>query len=176
MNQPLPNQRLAYALARIGLGLNIALHGAFRLSDLPGFAAGMQASFDKSPVPASLVYAASVGIPVAETLVGAIVCAGLWLRRALVTGTLLMIFLIIGACSAQNWAAASIQMTYLGFYVALIATLEHDALSVDAWRRERRRPRATAPRTAHGAGRSPDARDFTARPGRRWGAVDTAPD
>jgi hypothetical protein len=28
-------------------------------------------------------------------------------------------------------------MTYLAFYVALIATVHHDHLSVDAWRRAR---------------------------------------
>ncbi|MCW5830867.1 MAG: DoxX family protein [Labilithrix sp.] len=138
MSTPLENPRLAHALARLGLGLNIALHGISRLPDLPGFAAGVQASFDKSPLPPSWVYASSLAIPVAETLFGLLIFAGIELRRSLVAGTLLMIFLVTGACSAQNWTAASIQMTYLGFYVALIATLRHDALSIDAWRRERK--------------------------------------
>ncbi|MFB1481588.1 MauE/DoxX family redox-associated membrane protein [Corallococcus sp. RDP092CA] len=137
-SQPVDNARLAYALARVGLGLNIALHGLFRLPQLTAFAAGMRDSFDKSPLPPSWVYAVSLVIPVAEAVIGLLVLLGVEVRRVLVAGTLLMLLLIGGACSAQNWNAASIQMTYLAFYVVLIATAHHDHLSVDAWRRTRR--------------------------------------
>lgn len=136
-SQPADNARLAHALARVGLGLNIALHGLFRLPQLTAFAAGMRDSFDKSPLPPSWVYAVSLAIPVAEAVVGLLLLAGVEVRRVLVAGTLLMLLLIGGACSAQNWNAAGLQMTYLGFYVVLIATAHHDALSVDAWRRAR---------------------------------------
>jgi len=126
--------RLAYALSRVGLGINIMLHGVSRLPDLSGFAAGMRDSFGKSPLPPALVYAVSLGIPVAEAVIGALLLVGFELRRVLIAGTWLMILLIGGACSAQNWNAASIQMTYLGFYAVLLATLRYDAYSVDAWR------------------------------------------
>ncbi|WP_426754877.1 MauE/DoxX family redox-associated membrane protein [Myxococcus sp. Y35] len=131
----LGNQRLAYGLARIGLGLNIALHGLVRLPNLTGFAAGMRDSFGQSPLPPSLVYAVSLAIPVAEALVGVLLLVGVKVRSVLVAGTLMMLLLIGGACSAQNWNAASIQMIYLGFYVVLIATVHLDHLSLDAWRR-----------------------------------------
>jgi thiosulfate dehydrogenase (quinone) large subunit len=135
--QPTDNARLAHALARIGLGLNIAFHGLFRLPRLTAFAAGMRDSFDKSPLPPSWVYAVSLAIPIAEAVVGLVLLVGWEVRRVLVAGTLLMMLLIGGACSAQNWNAASIQMTYLAFYGVLIATAHHDHLSVDAWRRAR---------------------------------------
>jgi len=126
--------RLAYALARIGLGINILLHGVSRLPDIPGFAAGMRDSFGKSPLPPALVYAVSLAIPVAEAGIGALLLIGLDSRRTLVAGTWLMIVLIGGAASAQNWNAASIQMTYLAFYAVLLATVRYDAYGVDAWR------------------------------------------
>ncbi|MHA7630398.1 MauE/DoxX family redox-associated membrane protein [Corallococcus sp. M7] len=136
-SQPVDNARLAHALARVGLGMNIALHGLFRLPQLTAFAAGMRDSFDKSPLPPSWVYAVSLAIPVAEAVIGLLLLVGVEVRRVLVAGTLLMLLLIGGACSAQNWNAAGIQMTYLGFYVVLIATVQYDHLSVDAWRRAR---------------------------------------
>ncbi|AKQ63605.1 hypothetical protein A176_000517 [Myxococcus hansupus] len=60
---------------------------------------------------------------------------GIQVRSVLVSGALLMLVLIGGACSAQNWSAASIQMIYLGFCVVLLATVHLDHLSVDAWMR-----------------------------------------
>ncbi|WP_223645629.1 MauE/DoxX family redox-associated membrane protein [Corallococcus sp. EGB] len=137
-SQPADNAGLAYALARVGLGLNIALHGLVRLPQLTAFAAGMRDSFDKSPLPPAWVYAVSLAIPVAEAVIGLLLFLGVEVRRVLVAGALLMLLLIGGACSAQNWNAASIQMTYLGFYVVLLATAHHDSRSVDAWRRARR--------------------------------------
>lgn len=131
----LANQRLAYGLARIGLGLNIALHGLVRLPNLSGFAAGMRDSFGQSPLPPSLVYAVSLAIPVAEAIVGVLLLVGVQVRGTLVAGTLLMLLLMGGACSAQNWNAASIQMTYLAFYVVLLAAVHLDHLSIDTWRR-----------------------------------------
>ncbi|MFP2962644.1 MauE/DoxX family redox-associated membrane protein [Myxococcus sp. 1LA] len=141
----LANQRLAFGLARIGLGLNIALHGLVRLPNLSGFAAGMRDSFGQSPLPPSLVYATSLAIPVAEALVGVLLLVGIRVRDLLVAGTLLMLLLIGGACSAQNWNAASIQMIYLAFYVVLLATVHLDHLSIDAWRRSGPASKGTQP-------------------------------
>lgn len=126
------NARLAYALARIGLGLNIMIHGLSRLPNLSGFAHEMNEALAKSPLPPALVHATSYGIPVAEAVIGALVLFGLKLRAALVAGTLVMLLVLAGACSAQSWNVAAMQMTYLAFYVALIATLHHDAFSIDA--------------------------------------------
>ena len=44
MNTTELDKALAHSLARLGLGVDIALHGFVRLPDLSGFAAGMQNS------------------------------------------------------------------------------------------------------------------------------------
>ncbi|XXF79675.1 DoxX family membrane protein [Myxococcaceae bacterium GXIMD 01537] len=134
--QSLSNAQLAHGLARLGLGLNIALHGLVRLPNLGGFAAGMRDSFAQSPLPPVLVHAVSYGIPVAEAVIGVLLLLGLQARLALIAGTCLMLLLITGSCLSQNWSAAGIQMTYLGFYAVLLATLHHDGLSLASWRKE----------------------------------------
>ncbi|WP_157757580.1 hypothetical protein [Corallococcus macrosporus] len=60
-------------------------------------------------------------------------------------GTLLMLLLMGGACSAQHWNAASIQRRYLAFYAVLIATVYLDHLSIDAWRRSGPASKGTQP-------------------------------
>ena len=49
------DKALAHSLARLGLGVDIALHGFVRLPDLSGFAAGMQKQFAETFLPGSLV-------------------------------------------------------------------------------------------------------------------------
>ena len=52
-----------------------------------------------------------------------------------------MIFLLTGTCLVQDWSVAGIQMTYLAFYCALLATAKYDRFSVDGLRRSRRAAR-----------------------------------
>ncbi|HSJ01850.1 MAG TPA: DoxX family protein [Verrucomicrobium sp.] len=136
------NRTLAYALARVGLGVNIALHGLVRLPKLDSFAKGLQEQFASSILPSFLVQVSAYGIVFAEAVLGVLILLGWFLRPALVLGALLMIFLITGTCLIENWSAAGIQMTYLGFYAVLLATANYDGFSVDQLRhggRQRRR-------------------------------------
>jgi hypothetical protein len=55
MNTTQLDQTLAHGLARLGLGVTIALHGFVRLPNLSGFAAGMQKQFAETFLPGSLV-------------------------------------------------------------------------------------------------------------------------
>lgn len=129
------DRSLAYALARLGLGINIALHGLVRLPKLDAFASGLREQFAQSILPGPLVYFCGYGIAIGETAIGILLVLGLFLRPALVAGTLLMILLITGTCLIENWSAAGLQMTYLGFYAVLLATIRHDAWSLDKLRR-----------------------------------------
>ena len=90
------DQNLAYALARIGLGLNIALHGLVRLPHLAGFAAGLRPEFAPTFLPGSLVEVTGYAIVIGEAVIGLLVLFGLWLRPALVAGMLLMLLLEFG--------------------------------------------------------------------------------
>jgi len=124
---------LAHGLARIGLGVDIALHKWTRVPHLAGFAAETQKQFAASILPAPIVYASGYGIGIGEAIIGTLLLLGLFLRPTLVAGTLMMIFLLTGTCLIQNWNGAGTQLIYLAFYCALLATARYDGLSVDCW-------------------------------------------
>ena len=91
--------------------------------------------FAQSILSPALVYASGYGIAIGEAAIGTLLLLGLFLRPALAAGTLLMILLLTGTCLIQNWSVAGIQMTYLAFYCALLATAKYDRLSIDGWRK-----------------------------------------
>jgi thiosulfate dehydrogenase [quinone] large subunit len=129
------DQAVAYALGRIGLGINIAFHGWTRLPKLSDFALEVQKQFAASILPAPLVYGSGYAIAIAEAIIGPLILLGFLLRPALVAGSLLMVFLLVGTCLIQNWNVAGLQLTYLAFYCALLAAARYDAYSIDSFRR-----------------------------------------
>lgn len=129
-------RKLAHALARLGLGINIFLHGAVRVPKLKAFSNGLVEQFQASILPAPLVFASGYGIVIGEVIIGAMIILGLWLKHTLAAGMLLMILLITGSCLIENWSAAGTQMVYLGFYAVLLAGLQFDAFSVDRFLRK----------------------------------------
>ena len=127
--------RLAHALARWGLGMDIALHGMTRLPQLATFADTLEKQFAATFLPPALVTFAAYGIAISETIIGAALLLGLWVRPALVGNALLMIILLFGTCLVMNFTVAATQLLYLLFITALLATVGYDGYSVDALRR-----------------------------------------
>jgi thiosulfate dehydrogenase [quinone] large subunit len=136
MNQ-VSDRQVAYALARIGLGINIAMHGLARIPRFEGFAAHLHDQFADTFLPTWFVQLTASGIVTTETIVGLLIVFGLWLRPALVAGGVLMWVLLFGACLVQNWGVAGSQLVYVAFFAGLLAWRNHDWLSLDA-RRARR--------------------------------------
>ncbi len=132
-----PDFSLAHLLARLALGLNIAMHGITRIPRFSDFKGYLAKEFAESPLPPALVNASAAGIVAAETVIGILILAGLFLRQALVAGAVLMLVLLFGVCLIWNWSAAGSQMVYVAFFAVLLATLGHDRWSVDAWRARR---------------------------------------
>lgn len=122
---------LAHGLARLGLGVNIALHGLTRVPNIPGFAQSLREQFAKSILPPTWVELSAYGIVYAEVTIGLLLTFGLLLRPALIAGALKMIMLLFGVCLIQNWNAAGTQMIYLAFYAVLLATARLDRYSLD---------------------------------------------
>jgi thiosulfate dehydrogenase [quinone] large subunit len=123
---------LAHALARIALGINLLGHGIIRIGNIPGFAATMQKTFEKTWIPAPLTTLVGDIIPPLELVFGIVLIAGWYLRPALIGGTLFMILLLFGATQLQNWTIASEQMIYVAFFAALLATASWDRFSLDS--------------------------------------------
>jgi thiosulfate dehydrogenase (quinone) large subunit len=123
---------LAHALARLALGINLLGHGIIRIGNIPGFAAAMQKTFEKTWLPAPLVTLVGDIIPPLELIFGIVLIAGWYLRPALIGGTLFMILLTFGATQIQNWTVASEQMIYVAFFAILLATANWDRYSLDS--------------------------------------------
>ena len=126
---------LAYALARVGFGINLFAHGLSRISAIASFAESLRNMFAKTWLPQLLVTAAGLAIPPIELTIGILIMLGLLLRPALIVGMLLMWLLTFGSCLLQQWSVASEQLIYIAFYAGLIAYLRFNHFSLDTLRK-----------------------------------------
>jgi thiosulfate dehydrogenase (quinone) large subunit len=122
---------LAHGLARLALGLNIFAHGLSRIGDIPDFAAAIEKMFAATWIPAAAVTVTAYSIPPIELTVGALLVLGLFLRPALVIGTLLLCQLTFGSALTQQWDIAGIQLVYVAIYTVLLASAGFDHYSID---------------------------------------------
>jgi len=123
---------LAYALLRVMLGVNIAMHGISRILMGAGiFAAGIEKQFAATVLPHFAVAAFANVLPWAEASIGLLILFGVATRFALVAGALLMIVLTFGSTLHQDWQIAGIQLIYAIAYALLIAFQRYNAFSAD---------------------------------------------
>ena len=128
----LKNMGVSYALLRIALGLNICLHGFVRwMMGLGSFAESLLPMFQKTPLPGWSVYTFGYVLPIVETLVGASVLFGLQTRRALISGSILMLVLTFGSTLRQDWPTVGMQLTYSLVYSFLLAGIRFDSYGID---------------------------------------------
>lgn len=128
------DKRLAYALARLGLGINIAIHGWSRIPHFADFAKHLHEQFATTFLPAPIIQLTAYVIVAAESTIGPLIILGLFLRAALTAGSLLICMLLFGTCLVQNWSVAGDQLVYLAFFTALLALRKFDAWSIDSLR------------------------------------------
>jgi thiosulfate dehydrogenase [quinone] large subunit len=126
------DRSLAFAFLRFTLGLNILMHGAVRLPILSAFVSGLLKQFADTPLPAPAVKAFAYSLPFLEALVGLLLLLGLWTRRALLLGALIMAALVFGTALLSDWNTLAIQMLYVVIYAALLAFREYNDYSLDA--------------------------------------------
>jgi thiosulfate dehydrogenase [quinone] large subunit len=126
------NIALSYALLRIALGLNICLHGVVRWSAGPtNFAGSLVGMFQTTPLPAWSVYGFGCVLPVVEAIIGASIFLGFQTRRALISGSVLMLVLTFGSTLRQDWSTVGIQLTYSVVYSLLLAGVRFNSYEVD---------------------------------------------
>jgi len=123
--------QLAHTCARLGLGINIALHGWTRVFRYGDFEKYLTGKFAHSPLPSVLITGSGYGIVTMEAVIGVLLLLGWHLRGALVAGSLLMFLLLTGTCLIQDWGTAGDQLIYVAFFSVLLATLRHGALGID---------------------------------------------
>ncbi|KXH85082.1 DoxX family protein [Chryseobacterium kwangjuense] len=117
----LPLQNIAYILLRISMGVNMLGHGLARIPRLSAFAEGMTKSFEKSWLPEPLIMAFGTVLPFVEFLIGLMLIIGIKTKWVLIAGAVLIIVLLFGSSTIENWEAMGIQMIYaVIFYVLMI--------------------------------------------------------
>lgn len=115
-------QRVAYVLLRVLVGMDFLGHGFARIftgNHLTGFAHWMVTDMAKAPLPPALVLVAGYVIPCVEFVVGVLLLAGVAIRVTLVTAALLMLVLMFGITIKQDWNVAGQQLLY-GLVLALL--------------------------------------------------------
>ena len=76
-------------------------------------------------------------VPPVESIVGALITIGLFTRGALIACFILMAVLMYGITIIQNWDGASSKLIYNIVLFILLAGLNFNRLSVDAWLRKK---------------------------------------
>ncbi len=123
---------VGYALLRVTLGVNIAMHGISRiLAGVGVFASGLEKQFAATLLPHFAVSAFGHALPWAEASIGLLILFGAATRYALVAGALLMIVLTFGSTLHQDWQVAGLQLIYAIVYALLIAFQRYNSWSLD---------------------------------------------
>lgn len=138
------DQRLAYALLRIVVGLNLLMHGVSRIVMGAGiFASKLVAQFAHAPLPQWSVWSFGMVLPAIEALLGFLLLIGLRTRAALVAASLLIMVLTFGSALVQDWPAAGLQLSYALVYSVLLFLLRYNGWSLDARINQNSNPQAT---------------------------------
>jgi len=121
----------AYFLLRISMGVNLLGHGLARIPKLSVFAEGMTKGFEKSWLPQPLVYLFSTTLPFLEFIIGGMLILGFRTRLANFAGAGLIIILLFGSSTVENWEVMGIQMIYILFFYLLISRIEDNCYALD---------------------------------------------
>lgn len=128
----MPNNRFAFLIARLAIGMSFFGHGAIRLPKLAQFSEGMAKEFINSPLPQALVLPFGYVLPFLELIVGVMLLVGLFTRFAAFAAGLILVSLIFGSGMIENWNAVSVQLIHVAFIVYLLSFAdEPNEFSVD---------------------------------------------
>lgn len=121
MNNSLTNGQLGALILRIGLGVNMLMHGAVRIPNLVVNVEKMAAGFKNTILPEFLTKSFLYSLTFAEILIGlAILIGSPFGRWGYFGGGLLMTALMFGTALKMDWNTVATQVVYLiAFYLAL---------------------------------------------------------
>ena len=122
----------SFLLTRLAIGTSLFGHGLVRLPKLDKFSHAMTGLFQHSILPQPLVLAFGYFLPFAEFGIGLLTLMGLFTRQAAVAGAMLMILLIFGSTTIEQWDGISSQLMHLAFFVGLLIFVDrYDSWSLD---------------------------------------------
>ena len=123
---------MAYALFRITMGVNIFFHGFMRvISDTGAWVDSQVALFTESFLPTLWVTAFLWVLPFVEVIMGALLALGLYTYWTSVAGALMMLVLLFGNTTRQEWGTVGNNMHYTLYFCLLVAAHPFDWLALD---------------------------------------------
>ncbi|WP_164463866.1 DoxX family protein [Chryseobacterium sp. G0186] len=125
------NRNASYFFLRVSMGINFFGHGLVRLIKLHDFADGMAKSFEKTWLPQLFVHTFSIILPFLEFIIGLLLMIGFKTKIATIAGASLIILLLFGSSTVENWEAMGIQMIYAGLFYVLMSRMDDNAFSMD---------------------------------------------
>lgn len=125
------NTKTAYFFLRVSMGINLLGHGLVRLVKLQDFASGMMKGFETSWLPQPLIHLFGVTLPFLELMIGLLLMLGFKTRIVTIAGASLIILLLFGSSTIENWEAMGIQMIYAGLFYILISRIDDNYLALD---------------------------------------------
>ena len=124
--------RMAYALFRITLGVNMFFHGFMRIiGDTGAWVEGLVATFSDSFLPEMWIRIFLYVLPWYELVLGTLLTLGLFTWWTCVGGALMMLVLLFGNTTRQDWATAGNNMHYTLYFCLLIAAHAWDSFCLD---------------------------------------------
>lgn len=113
--------QLAQLVMRIGLGINMLMHGLVRIPKLGGFVHKTAAGFAGTILPDVLTRVFLYGLPFVELASGVLILLGSPLSKwGYFVGGLTIGALLFGTTLKEDWTTAGSQVVYLiAFYLAL---------------------------------------------------------
>ncbi len=131
MNQE-KSLRMAYALFRITLGVNMFFHGFMRIiGDTGAWVEGLVATFSDSFLPEMWIRIFLYVLPWYELVLGTLLTLGLFTWWSCVGGALMMLVLLFGNTTRQDWGTAGNNMHYTLYFCLLIAAHAWDSFCLD---------------------------------------------
>jgi thiosulfate dehydrogenase [quinone] large subunit len=129
----------SYAVLRLTLGTTFLFHGITRfVSGWSAFADQMVQNFHNTFLPDFMVRPFALSVPPVETVVGALLCLGLFTRGTLIAGGVWMIALVFGTTLRQDYSTIAIQLLYALLFFVLQVWEPYNQISLDTMIKKRR--------------------------------------
>jgi len=122
----------SYAVLRFTLGIAFLFHGITRfVNGWLVFADQMVRDFRDTFLPDFMVRPFALSTPPVETVLGVLLCLGLFTRWALIAGGLWMVALVFGTTIRQDYPTVAIQLLYALLFFVLQVSEPLNGISVD---------------------------------------------
>jgi thiosulfate dehydrogenase [quinone] large subunit len=129
----------SYAAPRLTLGTTFLFHGITRfVGGWFAFADQMVQNFHNTFLPEFMVWHFGLSVPPLETVLGTLLCLGLFTRCTLIAGALWMIALVFGTTIRQDYPTVAIQLLYALLFFVLQVWESSNRISLDTLMKEKR--------------------------------------